>query len=99
MISPVAGSLVTLTVTIKDPAGQLIDPTTLKVVYRVRSRPPVSFTYGVDAALIRDGVGLYHVDVDSTDQAGPWTAEVITTGVGQGADDTAFKVMELPITP
>lgn len=93
------GDMVRIKVAVTDTtSGAAIDPSTLAIVYQVRSRSPITLTYGGGGTIVRDGLGLFHVDIDSTDQAGQWNVEAITTGIGQASAPAAFKVSELPIT-
>ena len=52
--------------------------------YKDPSGNTTSLTYGVDAALVKDSTGVYHVDVDA-DEVGWWHYRVYSTGTGQAA--------------
>ena len=87
------GSAVRASVTIKNQAGTLIDPTTLKVEFfdgnkNVRE----SFIYGVDAELVKDSVGLYHADFLIPSPSGIWTVTFTSTGTGAGVGKSTFTV-------
>lgn len=87
------GSLVRLTAAFTGLDGAAIDPATVAVRTR---KPDLSFTtqtYGTDAAVIRDGAGLYHCDIDAS-LHGAWTYRWESTGDGQAATEGAFKVPE-----
>jgi uncharacterized protein YfaS (alpha-2-macroglobulin family) len=70
------GDTARLSVTVRDAAGQLVDPTT--VTCRVRTPSGVVLA----ALVVRDGVGQYHADVALT-EAGLWQWEWRTTGTVQ----------------
>lgn len=59
----------------KDPEGAVIGP----------------YQYGVDAQLVKDSVGNYHVDLDAN-KTGTWTYKFYSTGNGQAADERSFTV-------
>ena len=42
-------------------AGDLVDPTGVLFKYKLSNGSTTTLTYGVDAALVKDGTGLYHV--------------------------------------
>lgn len=86
------GQLVTATNTFTDSTGTVIDPTGVFVNYK----SPVTGTltelvFGVDAALVKDSTGIYHVDIDG-DEDGLWYVYWFSTGTGQAADETSFFV-------
>jgi hypothetical protein len=59
----------------KDPEGTVIGP----------------YEYGTDAELVKDGPGLYHVDVDAN-KPGTWRYRFYSTGTGQAAKEGSFTV-------
>ena len=44
-------------------AGAAVDPTSVVFKYRNPAGTVVTLTYGVDAALVKDSTGNYHVDL------------------------------------
>jgi hypothetical protein len=63
------GDLVSVSTTpgFKDKNGSLVDPTTVRLRWRVFSSDEETvWTYGTDAQVIRDSVGLYHADIPVT---------------------------------
>lgn len=54
------GATVRISATFKNADGQAADPTT--VVFTSKLDTETSLTYGVDAAVIKDSVGNYHID-------------------------------------
>lgn len=78
-------------VPIKSISGIATDPST--VVWKVRppGGPTVTYTYGVDAALVRTGVGVYYLEVSIT-KSGTWWHELIGTGAAEFAEQDHFFV-------
>lgn len=60
----------------RDVLGVLVDPATVKLSYQPPTGAAVVFTY--PASIIKDAVGLYHYDVDTTGKVGLWTYEWIS---------------------
>jgi hypothetical protein len=58
---------------------------------------PTTYKFGVDAQLVKDSVGNYHVDLNAN-VPGPWEFRWFSTGNGQGADDDGFQVIPSPLT-
>lgn len=88
------GQLVRATNTFTDSTGAVIDPTDVFVNYK----SPVTGTvttleFGVDAAVVKDGTGIYHVDIDG-DETGRWFVRWFSTGTGQAADQESFFINE-----
>lgn len=72
-------------------SGANVNPSA--VMFKVRSPAGVvtTYTYGQDAALVRDATGVYHVDV-SADEPGDWAYRFWSTGTGQAAAEGRFGV-------
>ena len=68
-----------------------IDPTALTFTFKDSSGNTTVYTYGVDAQLVKDSVGNYHVDV-SVDEAGLWLYWFKATGVAQAVGEQSFYV-------
>ena len=84
------------TFTITDFAGDPIDPTTIKFfLLRADSLVAEELTYGVDADLVKDSVGVYHVDID-TDAEGAWKYRWTGTGNVATAKEGMFYVDDSP---
>ncbi len=68
-----------------------IDPTA--VLFEVKSPGGVttSYTYGVDAELVKNSTGNYHVLVDGN-EVGRWFYRFHSTGNGQAADEGEFVI-------
>lgn len=85
------GDEVRITGTFKDGAGAVQDPTDVYCKYSDPSGNVITLHYGVDGELLKDSVGVYHVDVDA-DEAGTWEYRFYSTGAGQAAGESLFKV-------
>jgi len=85
------GDLVRVTGAFTTAAGVATDPAAVVGKYRDPSGNTVSLTYGVDAALVRDGVGVYHIDINAN-QADWWFYRFYSTGTGQAASEGKFYV-------
>ena len=86
------GDLVRVTATFTSPSGAAVDPT--GVVFRLK-RPDGTttvYTYGTDAQLVRDAVGVYRVDV-SADQPNMYYYRFEGTGANQAAAEGEFDVL------
>lgn len=68
------GPIATPTLGFRDSNGALIDPATVKLTYQPPTGAPVTFAYG-GGQIVKDAVGLYHYDVDTTGQPGIWVYE------------------------
>jgi hypothetical protein len=79
------GDLARITAEFTSSAGIAIDPTALYCVHTDPSGNATTLTYGVDAALVKDDVGKYHVDI-SVDEAGTWLYNWYSTGTGQAKE-------------
>ena len=86
------GDLIRCSAVYTDDAGVEIDPA--GVFFRVAAPDGTQtpYTYGVDAELVRDSQGNYHLDVDG-DSSGLWTVKFFSTGSGQAASpDVSFWI-------
>lgn len=87
------GDVVRLLIQFKGLDGLHVDPTT--VIVRVKDPVGVvtSYTYLIDANLIKDGVGQYHRDIEPTIQ-GVWKYRWEGIGTNKGAEENAFMIRE-----
>jgi hypothetical protein len=76
----------------------LTDPTTLKFIYKKpTASSPTVLVYGVDAELVRESTGKYHVDL-LLDVAGLWKWRYESSGIVDSAQQDSFHVAaEAPI--
>jgi len=81
----------------RDVNGNLADPTTVTLQYRPGTGQAVVTVTYPSAPIVKDGVGLYHADLDTTPATatGVWTYECIGTGAVQAPARNAFAV-DLP---
>ncbi len=68
-----------------------IDPTVVICKIKPPSGVVVIYTYGIDAALVKDSVGNYHLDVNAN-APGVWRYRFYSTGIGQAAQEESFEV-------
>ncbi len=86
-----SGALVRSSAQFVNLAGSPADPSTITLKYRAGAGATVTIV-SPSAPIVRDGLGAYHADLDTTGFAGPglqlWTTEWIGTGAVQapGAD-------------
>ncbi len=85
------GDLVRATGTFTDLAQAAQDPTTVKVSVRTPARVVTTYVYGVDAAVVKDATGVYHIDIDAN-QVGTWHVRWFAVGTGQAANESPFYV-------
>lgn len=89
------GSLVRCGVTFTNAAGGAVDPTSVAFSYLGPGAQQGSYTYGVDAELVRASAGSYYVDVPAA-VAGEWQIRFVGAGaVGQSAVQGSFEVLPL----
>jgi len=69
----------------------LADPTTLRVIIGRPISSALAYTYPTDAQVVRDGVGLYHVDYTPT-EAGLYQIRGEATGLIVAAEQASFPV-------
>jgi hypothetical protein len=87
------GQVVRATGTFKDSTGSLVDPSVVKFRTRTPAGVVTEYTYGVNADLARDSLGVYHFDIALT-TAGLWKYRWISTGVGAAAKVVTLDVAE-----
>lgn len=72
-------------------AGTVIDPAAVFFKVKNPSGTVTTYTYGVDAALVKVSTGIYRVDVDAN-MSGTWWYRFYSTGSGKAADERSFTV-------
>lgn len=72
-------------------SGTPVNPAAVMCNVKAPSGTVTTYTYGTDAALVRDSTGVYHVDVDAA-QAGEYKYRFWSTGTGQAAAEEMFVV-------
>lgn len=79
----------------RDNNGNLTDPTTIILVYTLSTGLRTSVTYPT-APIVKDAVGLYHADLDTTGATPPlveWKYEWEGQGTIQAAAKNTFEVI------
>lgn len=92
------GSVVSVIGTFKDKAQVVQDPTTVTLKLKDPSGTSFTYTYAL-AQVIKDSVGVYRKDVDTTLKPGKWLYRWESTGQYQAASDNAFIVRPSPLSP
>lgn len=69
--------------------GTIIDPTNIYFSWLSPNGVTTLYTYGVDSQLVRDGVGIYHVDIPNN-LAGTYIYRFYSTGTGQASAQGQF---------
>jgi hypothetical protein len=89
------GDLVRVTGTWEDADGTDTDPAgTITFKFTDPSANTVTYTYGVDAELIKSATGIYYVDV-SIDEHGTWWYRFASgAGSGQAAAEAFFLIRD-----
>jgi uncharacterized protein YfaS (alpha-2-macroglobulin family) len=85
------GDLVRCTGAFANSAGVAVDPAAVFCKVRKPEGTVTLYTYGVDGALVKAAAGNYYVDVPIT-ASGVWYYRFYSTGIGQTAGETAFRV-------
>jgi hypothetical protein len=95
-----AGTKVRISVTFTDANNAPLDPGTVTLKYVIAGATFIQQTYN-PGNVIRDGVGLYHYDLDttiiSTVTQGLLTYEWLSTGTGQAIVVGSFVISPAPI--
>lgn len=77
--------------------GTPTDPTTVVFGFQVAGGAVQQATYGTPALfgfIVRDGAGLYHIDIDTTDLPGIWKFVFACSGVIQTRSEGQIRVVE-----
>ena len=86
------GDRVRLSGAFTDADGDYHDPGAVFCAYTDPSGNETVLEYGVDADLVKNDTGQYHVDID-VDEAGRWPYRFYATGVGQAAGTARLVVV------
>lgn len=85
------GDLVRCTGRFTDANGGLVDPAAVVVQTLAPDGTAGTYTYGVDAGVIHESQGVYHLDVAAA-QEGRYFYRFSATGAGQSAGENFFEV-------
>lgn len=89
----VRGQQLRVQIAIKNGVGALVDPTGLLITVRDPAGGLTNKIYGTDAEVVKDGTGLYHIDVDGNAE-GDWHVRWEGSGVNKGAGEGLFRVLD-----
>ena len=87
----VLGQVARIATTIADAAGAPADPGTLRFMTKSPAGVLSTYTYGVDAGVVRDGAGSYHFDLVLS-SSGTWDFRWESAAPNPGADEGAITV-------
>jgi hypothetical protein len=85
------GDIAVVTAEFKLNGTTRVDPSTVVLKSKAPDSSVTTYTYGVDAALVRDELGVFHIDINLT-AAGTWTFRWESTGTGKAAEEYAIRV-------
>lgn len=85
------GDLVRISSTFTDEQGAPADPEAVFCAVRDPAETLTTYEYGVDAELVQDDTGDYHLDIDAN-AVGFWHYRWYATGTGQAAEVGLFYV-------
>lgn len=77
--------------------GVVTDPGEVVFAYQVSNGTLYQATYGVPqtwGTIVKDSVGTYHIDIDTTGQPGIWTFVWAGAGVVQARSESQLMVVE-----
>ncbi len=94
------GTLVRVPFVFLDSSGSVVDPAVVKFEYNcVAVGLTTTFTYGADAALVKDSNGRYHADIDTNESSGLYYYRPFSEGTGQAARVAKFYVRPKQFSP
>lgn len=85
------GDLVRISGAWTNAAGTATDPAAVFAQYTTPTGVVTSLAYLIDAALVKDSTGNYHVDINAN-AVGTWYYRFYSTGSGQGANESYFVI-------
>ncbi len=85
------GDTAILSAMVKDADDVLTDPTSLVLTIKDPSGTKTVYTYGTDAELVKDSVGMYHFDL-TFDKSGIWRYRFVATGGVDQAEQGSIPV-------
>lgn len=74
-------------------AGAAHDPDVVSCIVLAPDGTETTYVYDTDPEVVRDELGVYHLDID-VDQAGRWYHRWVATGFGQAAEQQWFEARE-----
>ncbi len=85
------GDRVRVSASFSDEGAAPSDPSPVRLRYRDPAGTVTTLVYGTDSALVRDGVGAYHADLDA-DAAGTWYYRAEGEATPQASGEARFRV-------
>jgi hypothetical protein len=85
------GDLVRCSGEFTNSAGTAIDPTAVLFKFRNPASTITTYTYGIDAEVVKTATGNYYVDIDAA-TSGTYYYRFYATGTGQSAEEHRFIV-------
>ena len=87
------GDEVRVTGTWTNLAGTEIDAAVVLFQVKDPGRNITSYTYGVDAEVVKSDTGVYYVDVDGN-KVGRWFVHFYSTGSGKASEESNFDIVK-----
>lgn len=85
------GDVVRCAGTFADSDGTPQDPTAVFFKFKTPGGTITLYTYGVEAELVKDSAGNYHIDIDAS-EVGTWAYRFYSIGDGKAAGEKLFFV-------
>jgi hypothetical protein len=92
------GDLVRFSVAFADLSGAAADPTSVTVKIKDPAGEEAAYVHGVDAEVIRDSLGAFHIDLELT-AAGPWWQRWEGSGAVTATEEGYVRVRKSAFTP
>ena len=89
----IPGEVARISAHVADIAGAAVDPGGVKLLVKPPSGPTVTYTYGIDAIVVRDSLGNYHADLPLT-SSGVWAYRWELTAPNAGAAEGVITVQK-----
>lgn len=89
----IVGEVAHISLGVADIGGAPADPGALTLKIKAPGSAVTTLTYGVDAAIVRDGVGAFHADIGLS-AAGQWAYRWELSAPNTGAAEGLFTVQK-----
>jgi len=83
------GDQIRFSATFKNLSGATADPTTIVFKAKKPAGTITTYTFGAGAEIVKDGTGVYHIDLD-IDASGDWSGRWEGTGAVKVAEEFTF---------
>ncbi len=98
-MSVLAGNLVRVRATFKNENGVKVDPATVQVSVKKPDLTITTYIYGTNPEVIKESVGVYYIDINTTNAVGNWFFVWKSSGTYQAIGQTTFEVVSAYFTP